>query len=98
MPFVEIIRPCVAQGRRAKPGERLELNDSEARLLLGLRRAEVVDAPLPVVIEEVETSSPKASAKRSRRKPKPEGADAPSAVLPTVAVEEPSSDAPAAAD
>lgn len=98
MPFVEIVRPCVAQGRRAKPGERLELSDPEARLLLGLRRAELVDDPLPVVIEEVPPPSPKVSTKRSRRKPKSEEAAASSAILPTAADEEPSSDAPAAAE
>ena len=96
MPLVEIIRPCIAQGRRAKPGERLELSDVEVRLLLGLRRAEIVETPLPVVIDD--PAPAKVSTKRPRRKPKSEGASAPSATVPTAAVEEPSSDAPAAAE
>jgi hypothetical protein len=85
MAFVEIIRPCIAQGRRVRPGERLEVSENEARLLLGLRRAEICDSLLPVVIEEI-------PAKRSRRKPKSEGASTPS--VDPVAVEV--NDAPAA--
>lgn len=79
MPFVEILRPCIAQGSRAKPGERLEVSENEARLLLGLRRAELCDSLLPVVIEEI-------PAKRPRRKAKPGGGDASPAAPLTVEV------------
>lgn len=51
MPFVEFLTGVVAQGSPRKPGEQIELAMTEARLLVGLKRAKFIDAAMPVVIE-----------------------------------------------
>ncbi len=97
MPLIEFTSSVIAGGSRRRPGERLEVDDTEARLLVGMKRATIVVDPLPVVIDSPPPA--KSSSKRQARKPKsgedPSPADNPSK---PPAVEAPSSDAPPAAE
>ena len=65
MPLVEILFNVVAGGGPRKPGDRLDLPGPEARLLVGAKRARLVEQ-LPVVIEE-SPSTPPAKPKRARK-------------------------------
>lgn len=92
---VEILRGVVAGGGPRKAGERIEVPEPEARLLVGVGKARIVDSVLPVVLSDApEPSQPK---RRGGRKPKTDGASAPSATNPDPMLEL-SSDAPAAAE
>lgn len=62
MPIVEITFNVVAGGGPRKPGDRLDLPGPEARLLVGAKRAKLVDS-LPVVIDTPAPAKPKRSRK-----------------------------------
>jgi hypothetical protein len=88
MTLIEITAPCVAQGAPRKVGAQLEVSDSNARLLVSVGRARIVERTTPVVLND-----PPSVPKQSRRKLKPEGAPAPSATTP-----QPEADAPASVE
>lgn len=77
---VEILRGVVAGGASRKPGDRVDVYEAEARTLVAVGRAKVIEAILPVVIED---PLPEKASTRRRRKPKPEAAPVSSAIIET---------------
>lgn len=94
---VEILRGTVAGGAPRKPGDRVEVHDYEARILMGVGRAKIVDPSIPVVLTE-DPEIPQRQSKRRGRKPKTEGALAPSASISDSLIEELGSNAPTATE
>lgn len=78
MPTVEILRGVVAIGVPRKVGERVEVDSVEARLLVGVGRAKLVDPSLPVVL----TDAPEEPQPAKRRGRKAKSKEAPSAGPP----------------
>lgn len=77
---VEILRGVVAGGASRKPGDRVDVYEAEARFLVAGGRAKLIEATLPVVIED---PLPEKVSARRRRKPKSEAAPASSAIIET---------------
>ena len=82
MPLVEITFNVMAAGAPRKPGDRLELDSIEARLLVGVNRARYVDQPMPVVLDD-SAKAPASKPAPKRRKKLVEQAPVPNGGTPT---------------
>ena len=85
MTSVRIVQPVVAGGAPRKRGAVIDVSDNEARLLVAVRRAEIVDEqPLAVVVTE-QAEKPK---RRGRPKKAKEGASCPPKQIPAETVDD----------
>lgn len=69
--LIEITKQTSIRGRAVRPGDRVDVDESDARQLLTMRRAQPVADALPVVVSDQLAVDPAGKPAPEERKPRP---------------------------